>query len=263
MKRIFLVMAAIAISIGMVVLVSHRTPSVATAAVPPAAVTPAPAMEAAAAPPSSGNLGPAAAYVEGQSYRRVRQPTPIDNPRQVKVEEFFWYGCPHCFHMESLLKDWLPSLPADARFVRVPDNLGLPVGLIHQRAFYAARDLGIEDRIHLPLMTGLIVQHLSLVTPQAIASFVATQTQVTSTAFNSQYQSFVVAGETDKASELALQYGITSVPSIVVGGKYLVDSDLPGLSGGNDDESARFQHMLEIARYLIDQTRAEQAPAQQ
>ena len=26
---------------------------------------------------------------------------------KIQITEFFWYGCPHCFHMEPMIKDYL------------------------------------------------------------------------------------------------------------------------------------------------------------
>ncbi|MEW8494093.1 MAG: thiol:disulfide interchange protein DsbA/DsbL, partial [Candidatus Thiodiazotropha taylori] len=41
---------------------------------------------------------------------------PVDPPvatsvadGKVEVLEFFWYGCPHCYHMEPDLESWLEA----------------------------------------------------------------------------------------------------------------------------------------------------------
>ncbi len=175
----------------------------------------------------------------------------------ITVEEFFWYACPHCFRMESLLASWVPALPADVHFVRVPDNLGRPEGIIHQRAFYAAENLGVESRIHLPLMTALVVLHEPLNTPGALANFFETEAHVSRADFNSQFASFIVDGEVRSATLLSFVYGVTGVPSVVVGGKYLVDTDLPGINESGGDENARFARMLKVARFLVDKVRTE------
>jgi thiol:disulfide interchange protein DsbA len=251
MKRTLVILAAIAVALALALFLNHRAQlSVAAAAsAPPAASS-----------STSGEQTPLA-YLEGQHYKRVPHPAPVGDLKRVRIEEFFWYGCPHCLHLEALLSSWLPGLPADADFVRVPENLGRPDGIIHQRAYYAAQDLGVEPQIHLALMTALVVQHQPLITPQAIADFVAAQAHVSAADFNSQYSSFVVQGEANKANALSFDYGITGVPAIIVGGKYLVDSGLPGITSGSGNENARFIKMLKTASFLIDKVREEQAAA--
>lgn len=107
-------------------------------------------------------------------------------------------------------------------------------------------------------MTALVVQHVPLLTPGAIANFVATEAHVSQSEFNSQFASFVVDGEVRSATERSFAYAVTGVPSLIVGGKYLVDADLPGINESGTDENARFQRMLKIARFLVDKVRTEQ-----
>ena len=58
------------------------------------------------------------AFVEGKHYKEVREVAdPADNER-IAVEEFFWYGCSHCYNFESTLEPWAERLPADVDFAR-------------------------------------------------------------------------------------------------------------------------------------------------
>ena len=50
----------------------------------------------------------------------LTQPLPVENPAKVEVAEFFWYGCPHCYTLEPVIEAWIPKLPADAYFRRIP-----------------------------------------------------------------------------------------------------------------------------------------------
>lgn len=261
MKRTLAVVAAIAIAAVATYSFLSRGPGPAPSSTARAPAVAASAPQPVPAPPAAGvaaDQAPAA-YVEGQHYRVVPHPSPVENPKVVQVEEFFWYGCPHCLHMESLLASWVPALPPDAHFVRVPESLGRPEGIIHQRAFYAAQNLGVESQVHVPLMTALVVQHQPLITPQVIANFIAAEAHVSPAEFNSQFASFVVDGEVRAATEHSFAYAITGVPSLVVGGRYLVDSDLPGVAEAGAEEEARFDRMLKVARFLVDKVRTEQA----
>ncbi|MFX7063777.1 hypothetical protein ABTH87_19160, partial [Acinetobacter baumannii] len=71
------------------------------------------------------------------------------------VQEFFWYGCPVCNGFEPHLNAWLKKKPAYVNFERVPNTLGRDVGELHQRAYYVAMALGIEDKIHAAMFEGL------------------------------------------------------------------------------------------------------------
>ena len=47
------------------------------------------------------------------------QPT-SSSPDQVEVAEIFWYGCPHCFAFDPLLRSWVANKPEYVNFVRMP-----------------------------------------------------------------------------------------------------------------------------------------------
>ncbi len=60
--------------------------------------------------------------VEGQQYTRLAQAAPVSAPAgKVEVVEFFWYGCPHCYHFEPSLAeayrvDGVPTLGIGGQF---------------------------------------------------------------------------------------------------------------------------------------------------
>ncbi len=43
----------------------------------------------------------AEAIDEGIDYRLVEQPARAEEGDDVEVLELFWYGCPHCYHLEA------------------------------------------------------------------------------------------------------------------------------------------------------------------
>ena len=58
--------------------------------------------------------------MQGQVFMQTQQPIPTQNPAKVEVLELFWYGCPHCYHLEPQLAEWVKKLPKDVEFQRVP-----------------------------------------------------------------------------------------------------------------------------------------------
>ena len=74
--------------------------------------------------------------VEGTHYVKLAQPVPVP-PGKIEVVEFFWYGCPHCNAFEPLLETWIPRLPADVAFRRVPVAFRDEPFTSHQKIYYA------------------------------------------------------------------------------------------------------------------------------
>ncbi len=38
---------------------------------------------------------------EELGYETLTPPQPTQNKDKIEVIEFFWYGCPHCYHLEN------------------------------------------------------------------------------------------------------------------------------------------------------------------
>ncbi|HZR34734.1 MAG TPA: thiol:disulfide interchange protein DsbA/DsbL [Nevskia sp.] len=167
---------------------------------------------------------PADAYVEGKNYRVAATPVKQDNPKRITVEEFFWYGCPHCYHLEPEVDAWLKHKPADVDFVRVPNTLGRPIGELHQRAFYIAEALGILDKTHRPLFDAIHAQGFPMSTLESIRDLYVEKGGIKPEQFDADAHSFVVENNMRRADDLAAAYGITGTPTFVVGGKYVVDA---------------------------------------
>ncbi|MGQ0619742.1 MAG: thiol:disulfide interchange protein DsbA/DsbL [Panacagrimonas sp.] len=190
----------------------------------------------------------AANYEEGKQYKSVRTVAKPIDPKRITVEEFFWYGCQHCYHFESEIGPWVAKRkPADVDFIRIPASLGRPEGTAHQKAFYTASALGFGDKIHKPLFDGIHEKRLPLFTQEALATFFNQQTGVLPDVFNGTFSGFAVDSQVRRAETLAKDYAISSVPSVVVGGKYQTDSTRAG----------SFPQALEVVDFLIEKIRQE------
>src|SRR3990170_2822760 len=83
----------------------------------------------------------------GRDYTLINPPQPIDSGKKIEVLEFFWYGCIHCYNLETPLKAWLKRKPADVEFRFVPavfDSSWVPL----TRTFYALDAMGLTDKYH-------------------------------------------------------------------------------------------------------------------
>jgi len=54
------------------------------------------------------------------AYSTLQNPLPLEAQGKIEIAEFFWYGCIHCYNLEPLLERWVPALPADTQFRRIP-----------------------------------------------------------------------------------------------------------------------------------------------
>jgi thiol:disulfide interchange protein DsbA len=181
-------------------------------------------------------------YELGKQYSQVRSVQKPVDPQRITVEEFFWYGCPHCFHLDPELNAWLAKKPADVDFTRVPNTLGRPEGEVHARAFYIAQTLGISDKIHKPLFDAIQVQMLPMNSLESIRALFVQVAGIKPAEFDQAAGSFLVEGRLQQAASLGKDYGITGVPTIVVGGEYMI--------GGQTDQ-------MKVVDYVVDKVRKE------
>ncbi len=185
-----------------------------------------------------------ASAAEGEGYREVE--TGVESPEgKILVQEFFWYGCPHCYHLEAEIEPWLEDLPEDVVFERRALALGqhwLPL----TQAFYAARDLDSVEQTHAAVFEAIHRDGRKLVDADSIADFYAEQ-GLDREAFLDAYRGFAVSNHVRKAGQIAEEAGVRGVPSILVDGRYLVTGRL---AGGN-------AQMVEVVDELIERVRDE------
>ena len=189
----------------------------------------------------------APAFAEGTHYKKVREVTAPMDPKRITVEEFFWYGCGHCYAFEPTLEKWAKRKSGDVDFIRVPNSLGRPVGELHSKTFYAMDSMKLLEKGHLALFRAMHEQRRHLETDAAIGSFVSEATGVMPDVFAGTLNGFAVDSQVRRAEALARQYGISSTPTLVVGGRYIVNATTAG----------GFEGMIKVTDFLTDKIRAE------
>ena len=86
---------------------------------------------------------PLVAVDEGIDHAVLKPAQPTETGDQVEVLEVFWYGCPHCGHLEPVMDQWVATKPAGVAFRRMPATG--PRWEPPARAYYAAESLGRLD----------------------------------------------------------------------------------------------------------------------
>ena len=184
-------------------------------------------------------FGQARAFDEGIEYAKVSQPQPTETDGKVEVLEFFWYGCPHCYHFEPDLNAWIKSKPASVDFHRQPAVFN-EQWAAHAKAFFTAEALGVLDKLHADFYDAIQNKREKLESEEDLGKFFVAH-GVAEADFHQAYKSFAVDSKMRQASGLAAKYGITGTPALVVNGKYVVS---PG-------KAKSFPRMIEITNELI------------
>ncbi|MFA5938974.1 MAG: thiol:disulfide interchange protein DsbA/DsbL [Sinimarinibacterium sp.] len=191
----------------------------------------------------------AATFTEGKQYKKVREVQAPADPKRIEVAEFFWYGCPHCYAFDPTIEAWAKKRAGDVDFVRVPSTLGRKEGVMHAKAFYSAEALNVGEKMHKPLFEAIQNDHIPLTSEAEIQFLFNKTTGIMPDVFSATFKGFAVDARVRKAEQLAMSYGITSVPTVVVGGKYITGA---AMAGG-------FDQATKAIDFLVDKVRKERA----
>jgi cyclophilin family peptidyl-prolyl cis-trans isomerase/protein-disulfide isomerase len=183
-------------------------------------------------------------FVAGEHYVVLDRPVPTRDSSKVEVVELFSYGCPHCYEFEPLVKEWGKQQAGDVDFWFSPAVWSKSMEL-YAKAFYTARELDVEEKIHLPLFTAIVIKQKSIRNESDLADFFA-QHGVDKKVFTETFNSAAVEKKARHAEERVRLYKPVGVPEIIVNGKYRVDRMRAG----------GLTEMLAVAEYLVNKERA-------
>lgn len=180
-------------------------------------------------------------YEEGVNFEPITpvQPTHVAAGK-IELVEAFWYGCPHCYHLEPILKKWLKNLPENVEFVHMPAQFR-PDWSVHAGAYYVSSILGIDDKLHQPLFDEIQNNRKGMVTHKDMAAFFARHGVAEDKYFDT-LNSFAVKNKLNYSMRMVQRYALRGVPAMVVNGKYRVTASMNGNS---------FEKMLQVVSYLI------------
>jgi thiol:disulfide interchange protein DsbA len=170
----------------------------------------------------------------GTHFERVEPVPEMTAPHgKVKVVEFFWYGCPHCYTLDPHLVLWNRRKPQSIEFERVPTTWG-PYDRPHARLFYTLEVLGRTD-LHAAIFDTIHGRGNRLATDDEqqtlrLQSEFAKQHGIDQQQFLDAYNSKAVAARLQTAEELLRRYKVEKLPTLVVNGKYKTDVTRTGRS---------------------------------
>ncbi len=170
---------------------------------------------------------PAPRFQQGKHYQRLTPTQPTSSsPEQVEVAEVFWYGCSHCYNFDPYVERWLTRKPDEVNFVRIP-AVWNPLVKFHARAFYTAQALDKESVMHTAFFREIHLNGNALDSEAKLIDFFG-NFGVTADDFSAAFNSFAVHTKLQQAETLARRYRVTSVPLVVVNGKYTTSATMTG-----------------------------------
>jgi len=184
----------------------------------------------------------------GTDYRTL--PAPQSAPAdRIEVLEFFYYGCPFCFQLESLLIEWLKRLPPEIVFDRVP-VIGRDSWEPLARLYFVLVELGAVGSLHAAAYRAFHNDGVALGQPDVAADW-AIRNGLDRARFSAAWRSEKTTALVARARRMTDDYDIQATPSIIVDGRLLTSS---GLTNG-------VSALLPMVDRLIVLARAERARA--
>ncbi|CAH1042794.1 thiol:disulfide interchange protein DsbA/DsbL [Halomonas sp. TD01] len=186
--------------------------------------------------------------VEGQHYTLLESPVATQvEEGQIEVTEAFWFGCPHCYRLQTPANEWYETLEDDVSVVHMPATMGGDWNT-HATAFYAAESLGIEDELHTDFFEAIHEDGRSLTDADEIAEFFSNY-GVSEEKAKQALTAFGVRSEVNKANSRMREMRLMGVPALIIDGRYLVS---PSTAGS-------LENMPQIADALVERVRNERA----
>ena len=164
--------------------------------------------------------------VEFREYEHYREiPTRFEtsdiHSDTVVVTEMFSYSCSHCFTFERDLSEWLPEQDETVKFVREHVVFTGP-GLNLAKAFYAAEELGVTEKIHDSMFIAIHVNGLRMNQLDLLVRLFEGRGETSATDFQAAFNSFNVENRVRRSDALVRGWRIDSTPTMVVDGRYIV-----------------------------------------
>ena len=156
---------------------------------------------------------------------KVINPAQPTEPDKIEVIEFFWYGCPHCYHLEPVISAWEKGLQKDVVFKRVPATSGGWQSLAQM--FYTIEAMGLQEKLHTKIFEAIHRDKVNLANARIRDEWLQKQ-GVDPKKYADVEKSFSVVTKLQRAKQLAEAYKVDSVPQIVVNGKFLVNAESAG-----------------------------------
>ncbi|MEO5693687.1 MAG: thiol:disulfide interchange protein DsbA/DsbL [Usitatibacter sp.] len=161
-----------------------------------------------------------------QQFATLSPPQPTEGGGKIEVIEFFWYGCPHCYTLESSVAAWAKNTPKDVVFKRVPavpsDSWGEMA-----KVFYTLEAMGVLEQYHQKVFDAVHRDKVNMGNKKQREEWLV-KNGIDPAKYNEVEKSFTVSTKMQRAKQLTYAYKVDSVPRIFVNGKYYTSAEQAG-----------------------------------
>ena len=162
---------------------------------------------------------------------------------QIVIYEFFWYGCPHCFNLEPTMNQIEADLGKDTILIKVPVSLR-DTWQNHAKAYFTLKQMNLDDDLHDKLFEEIQINSQRLDTKDSLSQFISNN-GYNAKKFEELFDSFGTEIRMNKASRLAREYQISSVPTLVINGKYMTSGSYV----------SSYDELVDVVNLLIEKER--------
>ena len=177
-----------------------------------------------------------------QKYVQISNQSQTESDKIV-IYEFFWYGCPHCYNLEPIMDRIEANLEKDTILIKIPVALR-DTWEVHAKAYYALQQMKLDDNLHEKIFTEIHINTNRLDTKEKLTQFIKEE-GYNSKRFSEIFDSFGTDLRVKKASRLANQYQISSVPTLIINGKYKTSGSLV----------SSYEELYDVVKLLINKER--------
>lgn len=156
----------------------------------------------------------------GKDFQALNPAQPTHTGEKIEVLEFFFYECPHCYHLYGPLSAWEKKMPKDVELQFIPVIFRDSQELM-ARTYYALETMGQHKRLHNDLFEAWHVYNTNLSDEAKVQDFVA-QHGVDRAKFAANINSFTMSSKVARSNQMVRDYGIRGTPTLVVDGKYFI-----------------------------------------
>jgi len=164
-------------------------------------------------------------FVEGKHFQTIQG----NLTAKKEVSEFFSFYCPHCFRREPIINELLKSIPSDVVFKKnhVNSMPGRKIAIEDDltKALITAKILKVDDKMIPAIFNYIHVRHADFDNRKDIKNLFMIN-DIDGDKFDKTFNSFSVSREfknMNRKTELLRKQGISSVPTLIINGKYKVN----------------------------------------
>lgn len=165
----------------------------------------------------------AASFTEGVHYHLISESFPTKGP---ELRAFFSYGCPHCYLMHPVLKTLDTKHGIPVRMHHVPMLKVFPQAMQQSwsAGLFFAKTIGVEDAYHDALFDAIHVQKKQVTKDFIVDFFAAAQDGAGKESHTLSADPAALHAENELSRELLEHGDIKGVPSLIVNGRYRIDT---------------------------------------